>query len=381
MSIVGTFSQAATLTVAKAGQIGGTVTGTGINCGADCSETVAGGPIVLTATPTQGATFGSWTGCDIVAAASCTVNMTSDRRVTATFSFEPTAPVTTVASTSSSGVYAVTAACIPNNCGNTIIVQEALTQAFTNPVQTSYTPVQQATVISMSNKIAGTYCYRAALIAPAWGNTSCVTVNPPNVAVLRVSNTSSYDLIDVRLNGTQRVEYPFAISPGQFADFIMPTTGPVPVVLGNGYYKADQSRELGFTLTGTENVTVGQTTTLTFANPSVGELVTGLTATRTFDGQYFNGSTLASHKQYRFTKATSDWQLYDTTAPCGSGISCTFAQVSSGTVQMTNWPRYAPSVSLQLSIGQPAVDFAFPFSTFVVPNGPVSWPKIQYVRQ
>jgi hypothetical protein len=52
-----------TLTVTKLGTGGGTVTATGINCGADCSELYASGTsVVLAATPTSGSTFAGWSG-------------------------------------------------------------------------------------------------------------------------------------------------------------------------------------------------------------------------------------------------------------------------------------------------------------------------------
>ena len=52
-----------TLTVAKAGTGSGTVTATGINCGSDCSESVASGTqVALTATAAGDSTFTGWTG-------------------------------------------------------------------------------------------------------------------------------------------------------------------------------------------------------------------------------------------------------------------------------------------------------------------------------
>ena len=64
---VATFNVAAppihTLTVAKAGTGTGTVSASGINCGADCSEDSDEGTIVtLTASPAAGSTFAGWSG-------------------------------------------------------------------------------------------------------------------------------------------------------------------------------------------------------------------------------------------------------------------------------------------------------------------------------
>jgi hypothetical protein len=45
-----------------------------------------GSTIVLTATPTNGSTFGGWSGCDSVSAQVCTVsNISASRSLTVTF--------------------------------------------------------------------------------------------------------------------------------------------------------------------------------------------------------------------------------------------------------------------------------------------------------
>jgi hypothetical protein len=75
-----------TLTVAKNGTGSGTVSGTGITCGADCAETVASGTVIaLTATPAAGSAFVSWTSCDAPSGATCTMTLNANKTVTATF--------------------------------------------------------------------------------------------------------------------------------------------------------------------------------------------------------------------------------------------------------------------------------------------------------
>jgi len=78
-----------TLTVARTGTGAGTVTSSpsGIDCGADCTETyVYGTSVTLTATADADFLFTGWTGCDSVSGNQCTVAMNSDRTVTAAFS-------------------------------------------------------------------------------------------------------------------------------------------------------------------------------------------------------------------------------------------------------------------------------------------------------
>lgn len=84
-----------TLTVSKTGNGAGLVTSdpAGINCGNDCSESYASGTAVwLHAIPSQGSTFGAWTGCDVVSSTECRVWMNRNRTVNARFDFQNTPP-------------------------------------------------------------------------------------------------------------------------------------------------------------------------------------------------------------------------------------------------------------------------------------------------
>jgi Divergent InlB B-repeat domain len=71
--------------VSKAGTGSGSVTSSpsGINCGATCSASFAAGTMVtLTATAAAGSTFTGWSGA---CTGTCTVTMSADQAVTATF--------------------------------------------------------------------------------------------------------------------------------------------------------------------------------------------------------------------------------------------------------------------------------------------------------
>jgi uncharacterized repeat protein (TIGR02543 family) len=83
------------LTVTKAGDGAGTITGDGITCGAQCSTTVEPNTqLTLTAEPADGSTFDGWSGpgCDDPSATTCTVTIDRDQTLTATFTIEPTPP-------------------------------------------------------------------------------------------------------------------------------------------------------------------------------------------------------------------------------------------------------------------------------------------------
>jgi hypothetical protein len=381
ISLTATFTPSLTkLTVLKTGIGSGTVTGTGIDCGVDCSEMRGPGAVVLTAVPAPGNTLASWVGCDNVSANTCTVNMTTDRTVTAEFSFSLSGPRVTAPPTSANGNYQVSVKCVSGLCSTSIVVQEAATAAFVNATQTFHANSPDPLILSYTGKAAGTYCYRAAYTVPNWGNTACVTVTTPSTAVLRISNASSYDIIDVSLNSVERVGYPYGIPAGQSADFVFTASGTVSVALGNGFYNPDQSRDVWFTLDGTATVTLGQITVVTFNNPTIGALLS-FDAAENWDGLYFDGDANSFFARFRFTKNTNGWQFFTSTAPCLGGTTCTFSQKAAGTARLVSWPRYSSIVTFDFGAGTTQATIMYPFASFVYHNGPASSPDIEYVRQ
>jgi hypothetical protein len=75
------------LTVSLGGDGSGTVTGSEINCPGDCTGTYAPGTdVTLTATADLlTSTFTGWSGCDTPSGNECTMDMTIDKTVTASF--------------------------------------------------------------------------------------------------------------------------------------------------------------------------------------------------------------------------------------------------------------------------------------------------------
>ena len=76
-----------TLTVNKAGEGSGSITGTGITCaGTVCTGTyLSGSQVALTASADSSSTFAGWSGGDCSGTGTCTVTMTADTIVTASF--------------------------------------------------------------------------------------------------------------------------------------------------------------------------------------------------------------------------------------------------------------------------------------------------------
>ena len=84
----------AALTVSKNGTGTGSVTGTGITCGSDCTESYASGTsVTLTATAASGSSFTGWSG-DCSGSGTCTVTMDQAKNVGATFNSDPVTPKT-----------------------------------------------------------------------------------------------------------------------------------------------------------------------------------------------------------------------------------------------------------------------------------------------
>jgi len=83
-----------TLSVSKSGTGSGTVSGVGINCGSDCSETVnSGTQITLSASPSSGSTFTGWSGGGCSGTGNCTVTVNSNISVVANFNTSQIPPM------------------------------------------------------------------------------------------------------------------------------------------------------------------------------------------------------------------------------------------------------------------------------------------------
>ncbi len=95
------------LSVTKSGSGSGTVTSlpTGIDCGADCSESLVGETsMTLTATPATGSTFTGWSGAGCSGTSTCTLTMSAARTVNAEFAVVPPGQETSPPSQASNAV-------------------------------------------------------------------------------------------------------------------------------------------------------------------------------------------------------------------------------------------------------------------------------------
>src|SRR5689334_4015033 len=128
----GTASSASAWTLTVDKNAPGYVSGTGIDCGSDCSETYSnncaydpdvGGPVcdptpaTVTASDANGFSFSSWNGCDSVDGANCTVDGGINTTVTANFNDvqAPTATLTAPAAGIRAGTFAITGTATDNS--------------------------------------------------------------------------------------------------------------------------------------------------------------------------------------------------------------------------------------------------------------------------
>src|SRR3989344_4094958 len=134
-----------TLNVMKSGLGAGTVAGSGVNCGTDCSEVFSSAVTInLSATPASGSVFSGWSG-DCVGSASCALTMSQDRSVTANFSSITAnqGTLTFLSTTNPAGVRLLTLNLI------TALV-DPFTEGITVPVTLTYSGTVPATNVSIS---------------------------------------------------------------------------------------------------------------------------------------------------------------------------------------------------------------------------------------
>jgi hypothetical protein len=110
-----------TLSVTFAGTGGGTVSdGASLSCTASCQHQYAQGAVVhLTATPASGSTFAGWSGGGCSGTGTCSVTMSSDQSVTATFDTSPPVTHSLTVSKSGTGSGGVTSSPAGIDCGAT----------------------------------------------------------------------------------------------------------------------------------------------------------------------------------------------------------------------------------------------------------------------
>ncbi|MGH2862073.1 MAG: ELWxxDGT repeat protein [Solirubrobacteraceae bacterium] len=131
-----------TLTISRNGVGSGTVTSStdGIDCGSECSHDYAiADTVTLQAIPGSGSTFSGWSGACSGNGPTCTVQMTADRSITATFAATPD---TLTVSGTGSGIGTVTSSPSGIACGS------SCTQSFVGTVPLQAIPGSDSTSLA-----------------------------------------------------------------------------------------------------------------------------------------------------------------------------------------------------------------------------------------
>lgn len=246
------------------------------------------------------------------------------------------------------------------------------TDGFTKIANSPWGQRPQSYTFNLS-KTTGTYYYRARAYNTSgftgYTDVAGVSVNTPvQNAMLKVVNATHYPMIDIRMNGQQLVGQGNALLQGMEYTFEFTGSGSVNFQLGVGYWDGSY-RDVWFTLTGNTSVTVGTTTTVTFNNPTIAQLLTGFSTFRDWSGEYWDANLNMHFATFRFF-SDGTWALYDDNV-----------QISSGTVSLVSWEDNAVFVYFNLCNGCEAIQLSYPFGQFYYRNGPPSWPTIQYTAQ
>lgn len=219
----------------------------------------------------------------------------------------------------------------------------------------------------------GTYYYRARAYNTSYfteyTDVISVSVNTPvQKANLNIINNTHYDMIDIRLNNQQMISTGMAILPGTNGNVEFNTSGSVSFVLGVGFWDYD-SRDVWYILSGNTNVTVGTTTTITFNNPTIGQILSGFSSSKNWTGEYWDNGLNMHMAAFKFANNGS-WTFYDDGVAQGSG-----------TATLVSWPDYSFSVTFKLCPGCNEITMFYPFGQFYYNNGPANWPQILYTGQ
>ena len=217
-----------TFTLTVNAPTGGTITGAGISCPGDCSETVTSGTnITLTANPSGGYSFAGWGGGSCSGLAPCTVTMNQPRTVTASFSATPPITFTINASAGAGGTISPSGSVSVvsgNNQTFTItpgggnVISTVLVDGVNNPGAVSsgsytFTNVTSGHTISATYTAAPPINYSINVTAPANGNitgaggvncgVSCATsVSAGTGYNFTVNPNSGYTVSGIFVNGS-----------------------------------------------------------------------------------------------------------------------------------------------------------------------------------
>ena len=188
-----------------------------------------------------------------------------------------------------------------------------------------------------------------------------VTIPAPTTGTVRFTNDSQFEVSILDINGQPMIPWGQVLPPGGSFD----VTGPGGLVP----YHA----EVGFGLTsyyifdGSVNIINGQTVPVALPRVRASLALTQGAASATFDGPY-TGTNFDQHVATMVVRANGTYDLYSDNVLVGS------AQYVDG--------AFLPNQSeIRFVAGGVAASIDQPYQSFLLRNGPPSWPSIQYSRR
>ena len=242
---------------------------------------------------------------------------------------------------------------------------------FTKVANSQWGDRPQSYTFSLT-KPSGTYYYRARAnklsMYTEYTEVISVSVNTPvQKAYLKVVNNTHYALIDIRLDNQQMVGQGLGVLQGESYTFEYTSSGQVNFVLGVGFWNGN-SRDVWFLNSGYTQVTTGTTSTITFNNPTIGQLLSNFSSYRDWTGEYWVNLNMYM-AGFRFY-SNGAWKLFD------NGV-----EIGSGNVTLVSWPNNAYTIKFKLCPSCDEILLPHPFGQFYYKNGPASWPTINYTAQ
>jgi hypothetical protein len=283
------------LSATKTGSGTGTLTSSpaGLNCGSTCSASFsADTSVTLTATPDNGSTFNSWSGCDATSGTVCNVSMSATRSVTARFD---AASYSLTVNKSGTGSGTVTSNPAGINCGATCVFAYASGQSVT----LTPTPASGYDFSSWSGACTGSEACIVTMDA-AKSVTANFTAIPTRSSVLSVTKTGLGSVtslpVGIDCSGTCNATFTNGTS-------VTLTAAPV-----TGYYFAGWGGACSGQGTCTLTINSNQTATANFAQIPSGNPLLTITVT--------GGGTVATNPSGMTCSSTCSYPF-----PTGTAVS------------------------------------------------------------
>jgi hypothetical protein len=145
--------------------------------------------------------------------------------------------------------------------------------------------------------------------------------------------------------------------------------GNYTLVAGIGFVAANGARDVWFTFTRSVTIANGATVQQTFAPITLGSLLTAGSASRRWNGSYFNANGGLGVASYIF-QASGAFTMQD------NGVN-----IGNGTAVLVSWPNRSGTVTFRTSTNGPLATLDIRLGKFFQQVGPPSWPIIEFIRQ